>query len=1164
MSSIKEELLLKAQRDLSKLVQVQRMVSRGGKTFPQNFWVKPSEVKSIDKVIGGQQNLIPKASNVTKPAAGVLDKVYFDSLRTDKPKALDYLKSCGVTWQEHTHAGINWMRAMQAFSSALSGQSGQNIPTQVLTSQPQPVSQQNAQNSQPKTVSGLSSAVFDKLSSAQQEINACKNGKEKVVVMKKKLGTDGCIEFAEVSGISWEKNAHPAINWMRLAAALQQHFDTVDGTVSPKNGGAPKGNKNAQKNGTSTPKDDSVLKVPTNATERQKNIVNLLNSVSDETELQTYASVGMIPEDDVAKSYILEKLAPKYAIFVQSHLHSSSSKSSAARYNSNTSWGFGDQIAYDLNYEGCKKDVISRGLSGLYNGFNMAMIVNPRSQLKTPFGSYGSTRKKSDSSVGILLKLNEANAFYTTDEYAQPDSNGVYSGRYLTNMGYTGRNPKIYKDRYNMESEGFVRSLRIISEKHPELDAKCNEMCEIYDKIMTEVEGNPKLLETVLCSDSWGGEFKNKVSDFGYDYHTSFSPNEAKETIRCLDLQYDVLMNLFKEKGMSRKSIEQTLSRSRYNDNLRQFRLYDEIEDIDIIDARRDSSGLPILNNAEEQKFSSAGLQYFKDRFKRQVTPDLPSDYCDYYDSLKQIANFTTEQYSSVQSQVFKLFGLQAQHTDMNSGKTEVLDLSKVDGANFGPKLMDYDVVPSDYDTKLDAVMTNILLISQSINVQKEIVDEVSANTKSKLNGNGSDYSGNYSYYYPTSRQQGEHYRAKQKGGYNYGNRQNDTYTVSELETKLNQQLEDSITVSPDYIQSITEYYNAKSNYQDATQEAKKATFGSVGVDIKDYVDDPLKDILYRFTSQIAHYIPKMSEKGTDKVDGLMAKRLDYLPFDFKAAKQPRLSDKKPTKSAATKSKLRQLREEAYKKVHCTIETESADVSLQMRKDFLKNWDYTDGRTETTPDGFTKTGRMYSGPNSWGGYDRRALFNTRFFKINNSNMEGDFDSYQADLKANSSLDSKASEPLKLYHACSYASVAGILGATGGWFMGNQYTKVAKALGNGAYFGYKGAKSSVYCGEGSGGYQNTSVSGADKDNANGVYILADVIRGISGTDSLSDNGRFRDYEIAVKNNKCIKPHHFVDISSRCLYVNVKHDSKGNYTDLQGNITHDRYGQAVTMK
>lgn len=64
MGTIMEELLMKAQRDKSKLVQVQRSVSRNGKTFMQNFWVLPSQVRATDKVIGGQQNLLPQPGSV--------------------------------------------------------------------------------------------------------------------------------------------------------------------------------------------------------------------------------------------------------------------------------------------------------------------------------------------------------------------------------------------------------------------------------------------------------------------------------------------------------------------------------------------------------------------------------------------------------------------------------------------------------------------------------------------------------------------------------------------------------------------------------------------------------------------------------------------------------------------------------------------------------------------------------------------------------------------------------------------------------------------------------------------------------------------------------------------------------------------------------------------
>lgn len=46
--------LQKAQRDKSKLVYVQRTVTKNGKTFQQGFWVHPSQVKSTDTVLKNQ------------------------------------------------------------------------------------------------------------------------------------------------------------------------------------------------------------------------------------------------------------------------------------------------------------------------------------------------------------------------------------------------------------------------------------------------------------------------------------------------------------------------------------------------------------------------------------------------------------------------------------------------------------------------------------------------------------------------------------------------------------------------------------------------------------------------------------------------------------------------------------------------------------------------------------------------------------------------------------------------------------------------------------------------------------------------------------------------------------------------------------------------------
>lgn len=88
-------------------------------------------------------------------------------------------------------------------------------------------------------------------------------------------------------------------------------------------------------------------------------------------------------------------------------------------------------------------------------------------------------------------------------------------------------------------------------------------------------------------------------------------------------------------------------------------------------------------------------------------------------------------------------------------------------------------------------------------------------------------------------------------------------------------------------------------------------------------------------------------------------------------------------------------------------------------------------------------------------YKQYGNISREYYANIHSNMEENFNDYRKKLTSDGSP--KESEVLNLYHACSYAATAGILGKTGGWFMGNEFTKTAKSLGNGAYFGFKDGK-----------------------------------------------------------------------------------------------------------
>lgn len=125
----KEALLAQAAHDeqLMKsragLVQVQRMVHRSGKSFPQMFWVKPSQVKSTDRVISGTPDaspvsnapVAPKEISFTLPA-GVDAKAHMASMLQShsRESIMQSAKDAGISWKPSDKPGIDWMRASMA------------------------------------------------------------------------------------------------------------------------------------------------------------------------------------------------------------------------------------------------------------------------------------------------------------------------------------------------------------------------------------------------------------------------------------------------------------------------------------------------------------------------------------------------------------------------------------------------------------------------------------------------------------------------------------------------------------------------------------------------------------------------------------------------------------------------------------------------------------------------------------------------------------------------------------------------------------------------------------------------------------------------------------------------------------------------------------------
>ena len=1163
--------LEKAQRDYSKLVKVRRPVTRNGKTFMQDIWVLPGQVKSSDVVLQNHHNVIPSLSNLTKPSAGILDMKYFAALEnTDRTKAMDYLKDLGFTWKVNSNPSINWMWAKSALNKFLNANpsfkttagsiSGLVGGQTQVTSQATNVTTQIAQN---KTSSTVNTATMMSSFTPQQqaEINACANGKEKFSKIREILGKDGVISWAKANGITWNEHAHDAINIMRLGMAVREHFDAVDGTVSP--GPVAKTPTKKQPAPAAPKVDPDELPVPANATERTKNLIKHINNMTSVSEIVSCTQMGMVPEDDVAKSFIIDKFLPNFKSWIGGGAPKSvkdkwakdtgTSTSSTKTYGKSY-WDWGERAVDTMKLAGYKKDMAADNIGSSFSGFTMGKMLSPRQymvfkdqNIMLHFG------QSSEKPFDIINRLNDTYSDYTTDDYKTTDPVwGTTINLYPTNLGYTGLDPSEYRKKYNIEKEGFVRYLRRVQKSNPGLSSTVQEMITTYDETMKLAGYNPNLLSYVQKND-WNDTAQPTYRSSRFASNSGlrdFSPADAKKAIEIMELQYNTVISELEKAGYSQQIIADTL-------NYRWGSGY--LDDFSVVDRSSGSTTtLATINIAnllpdEAKSWNYAAASYAYCRYCKENGIENKSgngikEYA-WLEQAKQVSQMDKVTYEKINSNLEKLYGF-----SNNNGVIQPID-------------------NKDYDS----IWSNLILTSHMADMHHRMAVSARSNTASPLNKRGTEYQGNYDYYSGTAMKDDDKMRIKQYGNYVGGAAS--TYSVKELSDKIQSQLDEAPVVTTKYIDDLRNYYTNQTQSQNipvdsstVADQADKDTMWKADYD-KESNETPSKDIAQMIYLQVAKHIPKMAEFSN--LEQKLNKNFDYVPFDFSTNVQPRFNKpKKTASSATTKSDLRKAREELLNKAKCSIGTEDDATSLDMRKDFLKRWDYKAG--EKTPGGTVMSGRVHSGPNAPHG-DQRALFNSRFFAVRNSVFEDRFNKEQERLKG-ASTDSKTYTPLEVFHGTSYGCAPNIIGREGQFFMGGNYTKAGKMLGNGVYVANKGGKSSVYIGNSSYANRQSYTSPGDAD---GIMMCLTVMRGdnyksrstgFRGNDSdpsitslEQDAGSLNDWEMAVKRNELVFPHHFVDISSRVIGKNVTRDpATSEYKDnVSGNI-YDRYGTLKGMK
>lgn len=367
--SIRDFLLNKAVRDLSRLVKVKRLRQTKNGVVPAYVWVRPSQILKTDVIVQNAHNAVSLGNGLYAPAKGVWDRRYFASLaKTDKKKAMEYAQSLGITWVRDSNAGKDWLRAFKAVKDYSKPHTQIQTPTAPqATIQPTPTPKVTKPKAQTPTATQqtIATVVLDK--KQVDEINNEQNARRKVVILTHYLGQDGAKDYAKQIGLTWKDDPNDAsLTWRRVRRALRHKFESgyqVVATVTPTQPTAqtaqtaqtaptatpaPKAKATKAKTAkakTATPKadkpkdvqptadttaqdtakeepkketeapkvDESLLEIdPTKMTQREQNIANLLNKCTDAEALKIFAKAGIVGEDDQATAFVKKQLYEGY------------------------------------------------------------------------------------------------------------------------------------------------------------------------------------------------------------------------------------------------------------------------------------------------------------------------------------------------------------------------------------------------------------------------------------------------------------------------------------------------------------------------------------------------------------------------------------------------------------------------------------------------------------------------------------------------------------------------------------------------------------------------------------------------------------------------------------------------------------------------------------
>lgn len=1081
--------LSKATIDKSKLVAKQVQVTRGGKTFTQTVWVNPNQ------------------NTPAQPSGKTFDFSEFDKLKSDKVKALQYLKDCGIDWQEHPHSGVNWMRASMAAKQAA------GITNNKAGAPAGNTNAAGTHNVKQLDYWKLAADGYDNL-----------DAKKKVASIKKQTNKDEFVSLAS-KVVNWSEHPNPAINLMRASMALSSWCETHSmDDLSVALGNQATGIQSAQVkqlNKPDTPADPpkpkEELEVKPNHTERQKNLIKIINSITDEKDLENYASAGMVPEDDTAKSFIVDRLLSEY----NTHIRPMISGTGGYHRGYTSPRELRRQFTKMTTklYKGVHEKIVNNAVNDITDPEMLYDFVDPRNGVqisKTTKRNYGKNTVMSDMIFALQKNFGG---------YAEYDDNG--SGNKHTVL-LADWDIEESKKKYDSEKDGFVMALKRIGEFDPSLKSQTDEMLETYDSMMQIASYNSKLF--------------NKLCDFHW---SSFEEDLEKETTTYY--RQKLLIEELRKRGLSDDDIIATLGKNHYSsfDKAESWPLYrkkdsnggyygnpaepilddngDEVT-IDLTNLTRPDTGEVLWTPGESVFGWNSGLSYYD--LRRAITEkqdlDTPTGLMA---ALKSITPDMYDRFSKLQR---KLYGVQLQDSNSQTTvDTEPHTWSYSDMASFR-------AIKDGDNEELDSVITNLSFIINASRINYNIADQMWQSRNSAANNNGRDYSGNFTYH-----------------GYDFGENKTrgdrpQQITADQKRAILKQQLDDVPLFTKDELGILRDYVNnngdpnmdASSYYYSASETLSRIkSLSPENQGWQGIKGTPINDIFMRYLEATVQHCPQVyNTRVKDKKDmkKWLYKQMDFTPY------QPPQDNAQQTTVSSTK--LYELRKLLFDKAHCSIRTantqEYNDITHKVKMDF----DYVDPKTGKR---VVKADRAYD--------NRTLALHGNVYIINNSEARDNFQKEAARLNET---------PVQMYHGTSYGGGCGIVGVDGKFRISGKDTAGLQTsgsmLGQGIYMAKLVGKTLPYLGNNKYSYSSYNIANQPGTTqgyrADGCLLVCDAVLGkhyhsdISTYDAASHNngtydsvsvgagaqmggGTLKEYECIVRRNNQVSPKYIVDCGGR---------------------------------